>query len=120
MPSHNHTGTTDPSGAHSHTGTIDSAGSHQHNYQDAYFGENQGLNNNVYGTGSGTDYDNDFIYRTVNGANPLTEASGSHSHTLTINSSTTHQHTFTTTYTGSGEAMSLMQPYVVMQYIIKT
>jgi microcystin-dependent protein len=120
MPIHSHTGTTDPSGAHSHTGTIDSVGSHQHNYQDAYFAENQGLNNNVYGTSSGTDYDNDFIYRTVNGANPLTEASGSHSHNLTINSSATHQHTFTTNTTGSGNAMSLMQPYVVMHYIIKT
>lgn len=126
MPSHSHMGTTDLSGAHTHTGTTDSQGSHQHNYQDAYFSENKGLNENVYGTSAGSDYDNDFIYRTAGGSysnspsDILTSYAGSHSHTLNINSSTTHQHTFTTNPTGSDNAMSLMQPYVVMHYIIKT
>ena len=126
MPSHSHTGTTDPSGAHNHTGTTDSAGAHQHNYQDAYFAENRGTNNGVYGTSAGTDSDNQFIYRTSAGGYSLTpsdiqtSSAGSHSHNLNINSSTTHQHTFTTNSTGSGNAMSLMQPYVVMHYIIKT
>jgi len=125
MPSHSHTGTTDSSGSHSHTGTTDSTGSHSHNYSDAYFAEQKTSNNSVYGSSS-NDTDNQFIYRTADGGystNPSdipTSSAGSHSHSLTINSSTTHQHAFTTNTTGSGNAMNLMQPYVVMHYIIKT
>jgi len=129
MPSHSHTGTTDSSGSHSHTGTTDSTGSHSHNYIDAYFAENRTGRRNgegVFGTSAGCDTDNDFYYRTADGGystNPSdipTSSVASHSHSLTINSSTTHQHAFTTNTTGSGNAMNLMQPYVVMHYIIKT
>lgn len=126
MPSHNHTGTTDLSGTHTHAGTTDVSGSHQHNYQDAYFAENITSTRTIYGTAAGKDYDNEFYYRTADGgysespSDIPTSYAGSHSHNLSINSSTTHQHAFTTTYTGSGEAMSLMQPYIVMHYIIKT
>jgi microcystin-dependent protein len=131
MPSHSHTGTTDSSGSHSHTGTTDSAGSHSHNYSDAYFAESGGVQiggHNVYGTRAATDSDNRFRFRTADGncseniADSVipTSSAGSHSHNLTINSSTTHQHAFTTNTTGSGNAMNLMQPYVVMHYIIKT
>jgi len=138
MPSHSHTGTTDPSGAHTHTGTIDSVGSHQHTgstdntdvshrhlqtlgpVDDGNFSHVLGQNppsdgNGTVESGSYTDY------ASINHNHSFTTGSaGSHSHSLTINSSATHQHTFTTNTTGSGNAISLMQPYVVMHYIIKT
>jgi hypothetical protein len=59
LPSHSHTGTTDNVGLHSHTAT-DSG--HNHSYTDAYFAENRGSGQNVYGTSAGTDGDNDYIY----------------------------------------------------------
>lgn len=61
MPSHSHTGTTSSEGAHSHTAT-DSG--HVHTYTDAYFAENNGGGQNVYGTSAQTDGDNEYIYRT--------------------------------------------------------
>lgn len=128
LPTHTHTGTTDASGAHAHTGTTDTVGGHTHNYQDAYFAEYWGNkpNGNVYGTSASSDYDNGFYYRQANGTasnspgDIPTSPSGSHYHSLNISSVGTHQHTFTTQQTGSGNSFSLMQPYVVMHYIIKT
>lgn len=62
-----------------------------------------------------------------------TGGAGKHSHTITVNDSSTHTHTFTTSEqanhthsvsgttdsTGSGTAFSLLQPYLVINYIIK-
>jgi microcystin-dependent protein len=101
--------------SHTHTGTISDAGNHTHNYQDAYFAENGGhrpSNNPVYGTGSGSDYDNGFYFRTPTGysGSPYdiaTSTAGSHTHTITNSS------------TGSGVAFRLLQPYVVLSYIIR-
>jgi len=138
MPIHSHTGTSDVGGAHSHTGTIGSTGSHQHtgstDYTDVSHKHKQTLGpiddknfSNVYGQnppadGDGTVESGSYTdYASINHNHSFTTSSaGSHSHSLTIDSSTPHQHTFTTNTTGSGNAMSLMQPYIVMHYIIKT
>ena len=134
MPSHNHSGTVDASGAHTHTGTSDSNGTHNHTasdsghthtYDDAYFAENLGGGtNNVFGTSASTDGDNSYIYRptptTSTGyANITVNNNGSHTHGFTTASNGAHTHTFTTGSTGSGSTFSIRNPYIVLNYIIK-
>ncbi len=112
MPSHSHTGTTSSEGAHSHTAT-DSG--HVHTYTDAYFAEdlNGALQNNVFGTSAGNDGDNEYRYRTPN---PTTETGYAN---VSIANNGSHSHTFTTNTTGSGSSIDIMNPYVVLNYIIK-
>ena len=110
LPSHNHTGTTDSSGLHNHTAT-DSG--HNHSYNDAYFAENKGGGQNIYGTSSSTDYDNDYIYRT-----PTPTTSTGYAN-ITVSSNGAHTHTFTTNTTGSGSSINIMNPYLVLNYLIK-
>lgn len=66
-------------------------GLHSHTYQDAYFAENRGISgNNKYGLSAGSDYDNNFIWRTSsdsysNYASDInTSSNGSHAHTTDI------------------------------------
>jgi microcystin-dependent protein len=114
LPSHTHTGTTDASGIHSHTAT-DSG--HNHPYVDAYFAEaNAGIQNNVYGTSAATDNDNEYVYRTVDDGTPLTSTAYAN---ITIGNSGSHTHTFTTNSTGSNSSINIMNPYLVLNYIIK-
>jgi len=136
--SHFHTGTTELAGSHFHTGTTDSAGTHTHNYQDAYFAENIGGGaNNVFGTNGGTDTDNSFYWRTSVGgystspSDIATSSTGahqhdfttstqtSHQHDFTTSTQTSHQHNFTTTTSGGNQPHNNLQPYIVMNYIIK-
>ena len=80
-------------------------GAHTHIYNDAFFAENQGAaGNNNYGTGSGSDWDNNFYWRTASNttsstaSNLNTSSSGSHSHTTDIaafNSASNGDHTHT-------------------------
>ena len=132
MPSHTHTGTTVSNGTHSHTGTTESSGSHNHGITDpghthsvvdAYFAENRGYGQNVFGTGSGTDYDNDYITRNINTGSSYTgisiNSSGSHTHTFTSATAGSHTHTFTTDSTGSGNQIDIRNKYIVINYIIR-
>lgn len=103
--------------SHTHTGTIAESGSHTHSYQDAYFAESGGYkpsSNSVYGTGAGSDYDNGFYFRTE--TSPYYSSTPSNIQTST---SGTHTHTITNSSTGSGVAFNLVQPYVVVSYIIR-
>ncbi len=109
LPSHTHTGTTATSGAHTHTAT-DSG--HAHLYSDAYFAENMGGSQNIYGTSAGTDGDNDLIFR----ANPTTNAGYAN---ISVSSNGDHSHTFTTNSTGTGSSFNILNPYLVLNYIIK-
>lgn len=111
LPSHTHSGTTGDNGTHSHTAT--DAG-HQHNYQDAYFAENRGVGQNIYGTASSTDNDNDYIYRSPQ---PVTSTGYA---AITIGNNGSHNHDFTTNSTGSGDSVNVLNPYLVLNYIIKT
>ena len=126
MPSHSHTGTVDSAGSHTHT--VDSNGSHSHNYSDAYFAEAGGVQingNNVYGTSASSDGDNQFRFRKADGswsnniADSVIPTSSAGAHTHNVNNSGTHQHTFTTQTAGSGSSFPIVQPYLVMHYIIK-
>lgn len=108
-----------PSHNHSFTGTsaTTSSDAHTHTYQDAYFAENfSGGGNGRYGTSAGTDNDNSFYWRTSgNGhstsASNINTGSTSHSHTVTA--------TGTIGNTGNGTAVGVVNPALILNYIIK-
>ena len=110
LPPHQHTGTTNSSGNHNHTAT-DSG--HTHPYVDAYFAENQGNNQGIFGTSAGTDWDNHYIER------PGTETSSSAANITVVNNGD-HTHSFTTdNSTGSGAPINVQNPYIALNYLIK-
>lgn len=132
MPSHTHTGTTDLSGSHIHTGITDSNGSHTHtvndpghvhSVEDAFFAESRGFGQNRFGTGSGTDNDNDLYTRNINTGTGYTgisvNSAGDHTHSFTTGSASSHAHTFTTASTGSGTSIDIRNKFVVINYIIR-
>ena len=110
IPSHNHTGTTNSAGSHTHTA---SDSGHNHSYNDAYFAENRGNEQNVFGTASSTDNDNDYIYRTPTPTTSTGFAS------ITVANNGEHTHAFTTDSVGSNLSINIMNPYLVLNYLIK-
>ena len=110
LPSHSHSGTTSSAGSHSHTAT--DAG-HNHSYDDAYFAENFGGGTNVFGTATAHDYDNDYKYRT-----PTPTTSTGYAN-ISVANSGDHTHTFTTGSTGNGASINILNPYLVLNYLIK-
>lgn len=110
LPTHTHTGTTDSSGDHNHTA---SDSGHAHLYNDAYFAENSGQGQYKYGTSAGTDWDNDYIYRTPT---PTTYTGYAN---ITVGNNGSHTHTFTTNASGSGNPINILNPYLVLHYLIK-
>lgn len=102
MPSHNHSGSTGSAGSHSHSGSTGGAGGHNHTvsamtaiakYSFASSDENKSAGQ--YGK-AGT---------------PTTSWVGDHTHTVSISSAGDHTHTVSIGSTGSGQAMSILNPY---------
>ena len=77
--------------AHTHTGTTNTTGAHTHY---AYIGVQSGS----WGMANGS----------------------SHPYTGNTSSAGNHSHTFTTSSVGSGSAVTITNPYVMLHYIIKT
>jgi microcystin-dependent protein len=128
LPSHSHTGTVDSNGAHTHTGTTDSNGSHSHDITD--LGHQHALINAVddnNGSNNPGQYPaGDAVSNAVFGGPTSSattgisiNANGAHTHTFTTASNGAHVHTFTTNNTGLGNAFSILNPYLVLSYIIR-
>jgi microcystin-dependent protein len=129
MPAHTHT--VDPAsftstyeGAHTHTidppsTSTTTDGAHSHTYVDQH--EN---------TREQVDYpDETWVSDTQTSETKTTSTAGSHSHTVDIAAFTSgvgssHAHTIdvpstTSSSVGSGTSFSVLQPYIVLNYIIK-
>jgi microcystin-dependent protein len=117
MPSHTHTGTTGgQSAGHTHTfsGTTTTNGYHNHiNGWASITGFNYvGSGNSPWPFGSGGP-----------AAQRDLQWDGNHNHTFsgtTSGASSDHTHSFTTASSGSGSAHNNLQPYITVNYIIKT
>lgn len=103
LPAHTHTGTTDSSGNHSHTVTDPGHTHSQTTINDDY--------NNSGGNPPGFSADSAGSV-TWNNINSSTTG-------ISINSNGAHTHTFTTGSTGSGTAVTILNPYMRLAYIIK-
>jgi microcystin-dependent protein len=97
--SETHTLTVDQMPSHTHDGTTDSSGVHTHT-----------VANTVTIDGQGTPGDIDTTGSEINCTKTIT---------TTSSESASHTHGFTTGATGNGEAFSLLQPYLTINYIIK-
>lgn len=93
MPSHTHTGTTTTDGSHTHaqTGRFSSFTSHNH-----------------------------FSSGQTGAAEAAAPDQGASSNMGNTGAGGSHSHTFTTASTGGGGAHNNLQPYLVINYIIKT
>jgi microcystin-dependent protein len=119
LPSHTHSGTTAADGVHNHTGTTSTDGTHNHtsNAVGGIGGPGLAFSDNTFTAGS---IDNTPGELNLQNTLSLTiNDNGAHSHSLNINNSTSHTHTFTTNSTGSGSSINIMNPYIVINYIIK-
>ena len=96
IPSHTHSGTTDSSGLHTHT----------HNANNDY-------------PGAALTYRNSANTRVDADSGQTNEINLDYTVALTIEQAGTHTHSFTSDSTGSGGAHNNMQPFLVVNYIIK-
>lgn len=102
--------TTNELPAHTHTGTTDSDGAHTHSITDP--GHTHALSNDeVVASGVGS--------TVANRDEGTGETTGSSTTGISIVSGGAHTHTFTTGSSGSGNSFSLLNPYIVFNYIIK-
>lgn len=112
--------------AHNHSGTTDSAGTHTHNVTDpghSHTSNATGGQNNLglcYANGNNTVIDTDASSGELNvWTVPYALTINSASTGVTIQSNGAHTHTFTSNNTGNGDPINNLQPYFVLNYIIK-
>lgn len=101
MPSHNHSGSTGSAGSHSHSAWTGGAGGHNHTVSAAIANENGPMiaaENSGYG-------------QYADNGTPTTSWVGDHTHGVGMNEAGAHTHTVSIGSTGSGQAMSILNPY---------
>lgn len=124
---HTHGASTSNNGSHSHSisGKANSAGNHGHStYYLSDLTNNKGdsRRRGVASANNGNSSDNvvpaGAHTHTLSGS---TDSTGGHTHTTTINSGGAHTHSATTSVgnSGGGQAHNNLQPYIVLNYIIK-
>lgn len=141
MPSHNHSATLtiNSGGAHTHSASSTSTGAHTHSVSGSAASNGahtHTLSTRFHNTNNYTVPDGNFLgfYGSeivnkvtssagahVHSISGTAASAGGHSHTITVNSGGAHAHTGTVSIgnTGGGLAHNNMQPYIVLNYIIK-
>lgn len=105
MPSHNHSGSTGSAGSHSHSAWTGGAGGHSHTVSAA-----TATNMAAFPGGTGTSENG----QTAKSSSPTTSWVGDHTHGVGMNEAGAHTHTVSIGSTGSGQAMSILNPYYAL------
>lgn len=105
MPSHNHSGSTGSAGSHSHSAWTGGAGGHSHTVSAA-----TATNIVAFPGGTGTNESG----QTAKSSSPTTSWVGDHTHGVGMNEAGAHTHTVSIGNTGSGQAMSILNPYYAL------
>ena len=101
--------------SHSHTGTTTTNGSHTHSINDPGHTHSQTTTNDDFNNSGGNPPG-----FSADSAGSMTWDNINHNTTgIRINENGSHNHTFTTNTTGLGSPINIMNPYVVLNYIIK-
>ena len=128
MPSHSHSGSTGSAGSHSHSASTDSAGWHSHSGTTNSAGEHSHNVNAEYKSGGddgesyrirnyGASWANYKFTTSSDGSHThsfSTNSAGGHSHSVSIGDAGAHTHTVSIGSTGSGQAMSVLNPYYAL------
>lgn len=128
MPSHNHSGSTGSAGGHSHSASTGSAGSHSHSGTTDWAGSHSHNVNAEYKSGGddgesyrirdyGASWANYKFTTSSDGSHThsfSTNSAGGHSHSVSIGDAGDHTHTVSIGSTGSGQAMSVLNPYYAL------
>ena len=131
MPSHSHSGSTGSAGSHSHSASTDSAGWYSHSGTTDWAGSHTHdatINSNGSSTGgnsglasSSMAYGDSYYKATITTKSAgshthsfSTNGTGSHSHSVSIGDAGAHTHTVSIGSTGSGQAMSVLNPYYAL------
>ena len=128
MPSHSHSGSTGSAGSHSHSASTDSAGWHSHSGTTNGAGEHSHNVNAEYKSGGddgesyrirnyGASWANYKFTTSSDGSHThsfSTNSAGGHSHSVSIGDAGAHTHTVSIGSTGSGQAMSVLNPYYAL------
>lgn len=127
MPSHSHSGSTGSAGSHSHSASTGSAGSHSHSGTTGWAGAHShdtemeayssGNSANFYAPPYGNAWNTKKISTDSAGSHThsfSTNSTGAHSHSVSIGDAGAHTHTVSIGSTGSGQAMSILNPYYAL------
>lgn len=128
MPSHSHSGSTGSAGSHSHSASTGSAGSHSHSGTTDLAGLHSHNVNAEYKSGGddgesyrirnyGASWANYKFTTSSDGSHThsfSTNSAGGHSHSVSIGDAGAHTHTVSIGSTGSGQAMSVLNPYYAL------
>lgn len=128
LPSHSHSGITAQTGSHTHTVTVDQNGSHNHTVNDP--GHKHDLvtinddHNNSGGNPPGFIADSAGSMTWTNvvqfAQTGITiGVNGDHTHNASMSANGDHAHSFVTNTTGNGNAFSVQNKYIVLNYIIR-